>query len=92
MNPYKSLNVRKSSIHSPSVIMQSFEHFSMFLQYLVSLVSCTSTAEIKKNVKNTWFWGEEAGDKHPFCGKQQCHVGWRRHQLNKGKKGARVWK
>lgn len=79
MSPYKSLNMRKRAIHSPSVIMQSFEHFSMFLQCLVSLVSCTSTAEIKKNVKNTWFWGEEAGDKHPFCGKQQCHIGWRRH-------------
>lgn len=50
MSPYKSLNMRKRAIHSPSVIIQSSEHFSVFLQYLVSLVSCASTAEIK-NVK-----------------------------------------
>lgn len=58
---------------------------------LLSLVSCTSAAEINK-CENTWFWGGEAWDKHPFCGKQQCQVGWSTHCLHKRKKGARAWK
>lgn len=32
MSPYKPLNTRKCTIHSPPVITQSFEHPSVFLQ------------------------------------------------------------
>lgn len=61
MNPYKPLNMRKCTIHSPPVITQFWTPHCVWA-VLASRVPYDSTAE----VNNTQFLGEDAHDKPQF--------------------------